>query len=144
MKSILERIDIRGNIADYSKSANVATYGIKVIGVNHVNITSNTIKCSVKSRIALEYIEANPTQNKGLLNAEFLVPLHVCIKGNKVSSLWIAGFAKFKIKEIKVVDNVIDNEVSITNPMAVFRDNLMRRSTKIFAALTRNKNRYSK
>ena len=141
---IPERIDIKGNIIDYSKSANVATYGIRVIGANHVNITNNTIKGSGKSRIALEYIEAKPSQKKGLLNAGYLVPQHVTIKGNKVSSLWIAGFAKFKIKDIKVVENVIDNEVSITNSNVIFRDNQMRANTKIYAAPTRNKNRYSK
>lgn len=139
---IPERIDICGNIVDYSQSANIATYGIRVVGANHVNITNNIIKGNDKSRIALEYTEAKPNQNKGLLNLGYLVPQHVTIKGNSVSSLWIAGFDKFDIRDVSVVDNVIDNEVSITNPKVIFRDNKMRVNTKIYAAPTKNSNIY--
>lgn len=139
---IPERITIKNNYIDYTQAAQRACYGIRVIGANYVTIVDNVITGNNYSRIAIEYTEAKQNQNDGLLNKGMLVPHHVLVKGNTMNELWLAGYKDFIINSIRVVDNTINKVVSVTNKNIVFERNRMKKTTKIYAAPTKDKNVY--
>ena len=142
--SIPERIRIEKNTIDYSRASKTACYGIRIIGANYVGILNNVVKGNTTARIAIEATEAKASQQNGLKNKGMLVPRHIHIEGNDTNGLWFAGYAKYKIEDLKVLNNTIRKELVITHPDIEFRGNTINESIQSRPAPTKSLNRYKK
>ena len=142
--AIPERIKIAGNTIDYSQASKTPCYGIRIIGANYVDILNNVVKGNTTSRIAIEVTEAKASQQTGLKNQGMLVPRHIRIEGNDTNGLWFAGYAKYKIEGLRVLNNIIRKELVITHPEIEFRGNTVNESLQSRPAPTKSLNRYKR
>lgn len=139
-----ERIKIEKNTIDYSRASQTPCYGIRVRGANYVDVLHNVITGNPTVRIAIEIVEAKESQQKGLKNKGMLVPQHIRIEGNDTNGLWFAGYAKYKIEGLRVLNNTIRKELVITHPEIEFRGNTVDESMQSRPAPTKSLNRYKK
>jgi len=140
---IPEHIVIKKNVIDYTRASENPCYGIRIRGANYVDIVDNVIKGNPTARIAIEIIEAKANQRDGLLNAGMLVPQHIRIEGNETNGLWFAGYADYKVEDLKVLNNTIRKEVVITHPDIVFKGNILNELITR-SVPTKHLNRYKK
>ncbi len=140
---IPEHIVIKNNVIDYTKASDTPCYGIRIMGAKYVDILDNVIKGNPTARIAIEIVAAKASQREGLLTEGMLVPQHIRIEGNETNGLWFAGYANYKVKGLKVLNNTIRKEVVITNPGIVFKGNIMNESITR-SVPTKHLNRYKK
>lgn len=121
---------------DYSQAKNTPCYGIRICGANDVTINDNCITGHPSSRIAIEAVTAKDNQRDDLLNEGMLVPSDILIKGNEVYGIWVAGYAKYKIKNICIVNNHIRGDISLTHKDIVFKNNRIEKTATLHAAPT--------
>ena len=133
---IPEYITIKNNTVDYFKAKNTPCYGIRIIGANYVTIEGNKVFGHPSARIAIEYAKAKPSQSFGLRNEGILVPEHIIIKENECNGLWLAGYAKLKVNDIQILNNLINGIISVTNKDVIFLGNKYGKSTRIKALPT--------